>query len=44
MVSNMSDKEVKVIVVGIIFIAMIIMLGIVIASWMLGLLQEGVML
>lgn len=34
----MSDEEVKIIVVGIIFVAMIIMLGIVIASWMLGLL------
>lgn len=34
----MSDKEVKTIVVGIIFIAMIINLGIVIACWMLGLL------
>lgn len=33
-----EDKEVKTIVVGIIFIAMIINLGIVIACWMLGLL------
>ena len=34
----MNDKEVKTIVVGIIFTAMTILLGIVIATWMLGLL------
>ena len=37
-VKVMSDEEVKTIVVGVIFTAMIILLGIVIASWMLGLL------
>ena len=34
----MSDEEFKIIVVGIIFTAMTIILGIVIATWMLGLL------
>jgi hypothetical protein len=37
-VNNMSDKEFKIVFAGIIFIIMTILAGIVIASWMLGLL------